>query len=101
MSNERLRSQLAARGWTPSDLADRVHVDPKTVERWIATGRTPHRTHRWRVGSVLDVDEAYLWPDAQDEQRARAASTAELVALYPNRGAVPADLWCGIVEQAS
>jgi hypothetical protein len=34
MANERLRTALLQRGLTPSDLADTVGVDPKTIERW-------------------------------------------------------------------
>ena len=35
MANERLRTALLQRGVTPTDLADTVGVDPKTIERWI------------------------------------------------------------------
>lgn len=102
MTNERLRSHLAAKGLTPAELAQLVRVDPKTVERWIASdGRTPQRTHRWSVAAQLGVDEAYLWPSVLDEQRAKAVSTSELVALFPNRGDVPADLWQAMVERAT
>lgn len=102
MTNERLRSRLAERRLTPADLARVVQVDPKTVERWIsANDRTPQRTHRWKVAAELGVDEAYLWPRAVDERRSNLLSNAELVQLYPNRGAVPAELWPAMVRKST
>jgi len=88
-------------GLSVQQVADAVAVDPKTVERWITTGRTPHRTHRWKVAGELGADEAYLWPDTLDQPAMRAASVDELVAVYPNRGDVPAELWCGLAECAT
>lgn len=100
MSNDRLKSTLVACGVSPAEVAERVQVDPKTVERWITAGRTPYRTHRWAVAKLLGVDAAYLWPDAQDDKLVQEASGAEFVALYPNRGAVPAPLWTDLVADA-
>lgn len=100
MANERLRSCMTAAGLSVRDLADRTRVDPKTVERWVSTGRSPHRTHRERVAKLLSCDEAYLWPELLNQSREYAASRAELVALYPNRGQVPRDLWRLLAEQA-
>ncbi len=48
MANERLRGCLAAAELTTVDLAAHVGVDVKTVERWIAKGRVPYRSHRRR-----------------------------------------------------
>ncbi len=100
MANERLRSTIAAAQLTTADVAAKVGVDPKTVERWIATGRVPHRSHRWATASLLGTDETYLWPEAVDERQARSASEAELLSLYPHRGAVPPQLWRGLIEAA-
>ena len=93
MANERLRSTIAAKGMTLQDLAHAVKVDPKTVERWITTGRTPHRTHRWNTAQFLETDETYLWPALLDEQRSAVSSEAEFVHLYPRRTTVPGDTW--------
>ena len=41
MANDRLRDALLSKGLTPEVLAERLAVDPKTVERWITQGRTP------------------------------------------------------------
>ena len=101
MGNERLRSQMQQTGLTVIDLATQVEVDPKTVERWLESGRVPHQRHRHRAAALLESDEVFLWPQLLDDGRARAASEAELVGFYPHRGAVPADLWRRLVDSAS
>jgi transcriptional regulator with XRE-family HTH domain len=100
VANERLRGCMVAAQLTISDVAAQVGVDPKTVERWITTGRIPHRQHRWATASLLETDETYLWPEAVTEKHARSASEAELYALYPDRGAVPAQLWHRLIDTA-
>jgi Domain of unknown function (DUF5919) len=101
VANERLRSCITGARLTISEVAAQVGVDPKTVERWIVLGRVPHRSHRWATASLLGTDEAYLWPEVADDKRTQAASTAELVTLYPNRGAVPAALWRSLLDGAA
>lgn len=93
MGNERLRSQLIAKGLTAEDLAARMHVDPKTVDRWIKPGRVPRARHRRELCAHLDADEAYLWPDTAGDPAALRGAEAELVAIYPQRSAVPLSLW--------
>jgi transcriptional regulator with XRE-family HTH domain len=100
MPNERLRNRIAAAGLAMADVATHVQVDPKTVERWITKDRVPHRTHRWKTAQLLNTDETYLWPSVADDVRTTAASQAEFVALYPNRGAVPEQLWSALIENA-
>jgi len=101
VANERLRSSITSARLTIAEVAAQVGVDPKTVERWIVLGRIPHRSHRWATASLLGTDEAYLWPELADERRTQAASTSELVTLYPNRGAVPGALWRSLLEAAT
>jgi hypothetical protein len=101
VANERLRSCITRRPPHHRPGGRQVGVDPKTVERWIVLGRIPHRSHRWATASLLGTDEAYLWPELADERRTQAASTSELVTLYPNRGAVPGALWRSLLEAAS
>jgi hypothetical protein len=101
VANERLRSCITGARLPIAEVAAQVGVDPKTVERWIVLGRIPHRSHRWATASLLGTDEAYLWPELADERRTQAASTSELVTLYPNRGAVPGALWRSLLEAAS
>jgi hypothetical protein len=100
MANERLRGCLAAAELTTADLAAHVGVDVKTVERWIAKDRLPYRAHRTATATLLRTTEAYLWPDVLDDPQATSTSRAELVTLYPHRGAVQKDLWMQLIEPA-
>ena len=99
MSNERLRSQIAAAGMTITDLAGTLDVDPKTIERWITKDRMPYRRHRWATAEALKVDEGYLWPQVLDDPQTKSASQAEFVTLYPHRGAIPSDLWTRLIAE--
>ncbi|RYP88673.1 XRE family transcriptional regulator [Nocardioides guangzhouensis] len=101
MGNERLRSQMQSAGITVGDLATEVDVDPKTVQRWLDVGRVPHQRHRQRTAAVLDSEEEYLWPELLDDPRRLSASQAEVLSLYPHRGAVPGDLWSRLLDQAT
>ena len=71
-------------------------MNAKTVERWINSGRIPHRETRWLVAQALDVDEVYLWPELLAEptpdQRVESVES-ELVRVYPDRASVPRDVW--------
>lgn len=98
--NERLRGAIASAGMDIPTLAETTGNDPKTVERWITKGRTPHRRTRIVVADALGVDPEYLWPETAQEPRAQAASTAELVHFYPSRSMVPAELWRGLIDSA-
>ena len=100
MTNERLRSQIAVAGYTFGSLAERLDVDPKTVARWVTRERVPHRRHRLATARLVGAEESYLWPSLVDDLRTQSASDAELVRLYPHRGAVPADLWNQLIDNA-
>ncbi|WP_407568261.1 XRE family transcriptional regulator [Arsenicicoccus dermatophilus] len=99
-TNERLRGAILSAGHTPATLADQVGVDPKTVERWITQGRAPHRTHRLKTAQVLGQDDVFLWPSTANTRQAMSAAQAELVTMFPNRGAVPADQWLSLATSA-
>jgi transcriptional regulator with XRE-family HTH domain len=99
MPNDRLRTAMLERGVTPSDLAEALRVDPKSVERWIG-GRTPYRRHRYAVAAHLGVDEAYLWPDALTADQVASASESEIINIYPHRWTVPSDLWRNFFDNA-
>jgi transcriptional regulator with XRE-family HTH domain len=77
------------------DLAEECGVEPKTVERWINTGRVPHRRHRWAAAKLLTADETYLWPVVLESSQARqgTANQAELVEIFPDRASVPREMW--------
>jgi transcriptional regulator with XRE-family HTH domain len=97
MRNEVLRQRLLDAGLSLADLAAKVEVDPKTIERWIANGRLPHRRHRHRTAKILGVEEVHLWPQLLEQD---SEDESELVAFYPNRGAVPADVWRRLIGSA-
>ena len=60
MANQRLRDAFLRNGMTAEDVAARAGVDPKTVERWITTERTPYPKHRHKIATVLQEAESYL-----------------------------------------
>nr|WP_206067437.1 XRE family transcriptional regulator [Nonomuraea sp. FMUSA5-5] len=84
------------------DLARTCGVEPKTVERWINTGRVPHRRHRWAAAKLLTADETYLWPDVLESSQARRAraNRSELVEVFPDRASVPRELWLRLLSDA-
>lgn len=100
MTNERLRAALLKSAITLDDLAAHVGVDPKTAERWVSQGRTPHRTHRLTTAQLLKADDAYLWPNTANDPRANKASHAELVQFWPARASVPTDIWLSLTASA-
>ena len=98
MVNDRLRTAMEAAGLTTDAVATQLDVDAKTVERWIATGRTPYPRHRVAFARLVGTDPGKLWPSARD---ATAPAAAELVQLYPSRGAVPTHLWFELLEASN
>lgn len=100
MANERLRGALMGKSLNTVACAERLGVDPKTVERWIAKDRLPHRSHRQAVATLLNVDEGYLWPQVLDDPRTTSAGQAELVQFFPSRSSVPPSLWKSMLDGA-
>src|SRR5215831_6872298 len=100
--NERLRTTMLRAGLSVGELAECAGVETKTVERWISTGRVPHRQHRWATARRLGVDESYLWPEvlARSPARRDDAGRSELVEVYPDRASVPRELWLRLLEEA-
>ncbi len=100
MANERLRSAMARNKWSVAAFAEELDVDPKTVERWITTGRIPHRRTALAAASRLKEDPAYLWPGFG----ARVVSDethGEVVTVYTERSAVPNSLWLSLLQGAT
>ncbi|WP_380169098.1 helix-turn-helix domain-containing protein [Jannaschia sp. R86511] len=91
MVNERLRATLRANGVTEAGLAARLAVDPKTVQRWVTKGRTPHRVTALNAAAFLGVASSWLWPGLTDESASSAAG--EVVAFYAHRSQVPNHVW--------
>ncbi|MCW5250104.1 MULTISPECIES: XRE family transcriptional regulator [unclassified Streptomyces] len=99
MPNERLRAAMAAGGWTYNALAEKVEVDPKSVERWANLGRTPRRATAMLAAETLGEDVHALWPSLRQARPARAVSP-ELVALYDQRADVPVSTFVDLLSQA-
>lgn len=91
MVNERLRATLRANGITEAALAERLQVDPKTVQRWVTKGRTPHRVTATDAAALLGVASSWLWPSLLDDSATSA--TGEVVAFYSHRSQVPNHVW--------
>jgi len=83
--NQRLHDAIRQNGHRLGDIADEVGADPKTVERWITTGRLPRPAARRKLAEVLGVPESVLWPDAPGV----AYGTSELVGIYRTRKELP------------
>ncbi|WP_406508827.1 helix-turn-helix domain-containing protein [Streptomyces sp. NBC_00212] len=99
MPNERLRAVMAAGGWTHTDLARAVDIDPKSVERWVNLGRTPRRATALKAAQTLGEDVHALWPQLRQAQAARAVSP-ELVALYDQRADLPVSVFVELLGEA-
>ena len=93
MPNDRLRDVLLSKGLTPEEVAERLGVDPKTVERWITVGRTPYPRYRHAIAVMAGESETYLWPEALPSQRRTEVAQSEIVQVYPHRSSLPAELW--------
>ncbi len=62
--NQRLADAIRTSGRRVEEFADELGVDPKTVERWVSTGRVPRPTYRRQVEKTLSVPASLLWPSA-------------------------------------
>ena len=93
MPNDRLRDVLMSKGLTPEEVAERLGVDPKTVERWITVGRTPYPRYRHAIAVMAEESETYLWPKALPSQRRAEVAQSEIVQVYPHRSSLPGELW--------
>ncbi|WP_432044363.1 helix-turn-helix domain-containing protein [Streptomyces asiaticus] len=99
MPNERLRAVMATGGWTYATLAEKVEVDPKSVERWVNLNRTPRRSTALLAAETLGEDVHALWPALRQARPARAVSP-ELVALYDQRADIPVSTFVEMLTQA-
>ncbi|MFD5429025.1 helix-turn-helix domain-containing protein [Streptomyces sp. NPDC127084] len=87
-------------GLSARQLARRVGVSAKQVERWLGNrDLTPHARNRADACRALGVDEEMLWPKAVQE-RVKTGTDRELVRSYPYRSACPSTVWAELVESA-
>ncbi|MEW1721751.1 XRE family transcriptional regulator [Streptomyces sp. NPDC093109] len=98
--NEALRRAMAQAHLSDRQLAERCHVDVKTVGRWITDpGRVPHARHRWAVCEALGEEEAALWPAAA-KKAIKVGPDREVVSVYPFRSGCPSSLWHSLITKA-
>lgn len=100
MVNVRLRDALNRSGVSTTVLASRLGVDPKTVERWVSHGRAPYPRHRSAVAAEVKESESWLWPEASSSRSGESGTQAEVVQIFGQRAAVPADRWLQIFSEA-
>lgn len=98
MSNDRLRGTLHSSGYSEADLAEELGVDPKTVQRWVSRGRTPHPKTAARAAKLLEVPASWLWPSLTSSEPADAAR--EVAGFYPHRAQMPKALWLDAIVGA-
>lgn len=98
MGNQALRAALVAAGMGEADVAEALHVDIRTVQRWLA-GRVPYRIHRRALMGILNREAHQLWPGLP-ASGAAVSGDGELVALYPHRSDVPRELWWALLSSA-
>lgn len=94
--NERLRVTLDDAGYTVHGLADRLSLDPKSVQRWVTKGVVPRRATARRAAELLGASSGFLWP--QLEIPAEHATRAEIVDIYPHRADTPRRLWLDLLS---
>ena len=89
--NHPLARALRGVGMNTIDVAARLGVDPKTVDRWLA-GRQPYPRHRNALVALTGWPQQALWPGLP--RAVEPATRADEVRIvYPHRSAVPADTW--------
>ncbi|WP_406258954.1 helix-turn-helix domain-containing protein [Streptomyces nigra] len=91
--NERLRAAMVAANVTIEGLADHLGIDPKSVDRWLNTDRTPHARNAEAAAKYLRADAYHLWPRLGERHRSMPTAQDEVVACYPMRSTVPYGLW--------
>jgi transcriptional regulator with XRE-family HTH domain len=94
--NQRLYDAIRQSGKRLEDIADEVEADPKTVGRWVTTGRLPRPAIRQKLAQLLRVPEAVLWPDAPGV----AYGTTELVGIYTTRRELPPSTVSSLLDAA-
>lgn len=100
MPNDRLRDAILRNGMTPVLLAEKIGVDPKTVERWITQDRTPYPRHRHAIAATVRESESYLWPNAVTPEKASRLGQSEIIQIYSRRSSVPYEVWHRLIDRA-
>jgi hypothetical protein len=92
-----LARAMRGAGLEPVDVAARLQVDPKTVQRWLA-GRLPYPRHRAALAALTGWAERDLWPS--DLPVSAQPDADEVRVVYPQRCAVPTETWRQLFNRA-
>lgn len=102
MANERLRGAIVESGLKLEQVAERLGVSPKTVDRWISEpNRKPYRRFQYALASMLQREVSYLWADERTSAEVTASSDSEVIRLYAHRSVVPQDAWAKLYARAT
>lgn len=80
------------------DLAVRLGVDPKTVQRWL-DGRLPYARYREQLSRLLGLDEGEIWPEIRATRPVQSVP-ADFAAAYPRRNLIPQEAWLSLFASA-
>nr|WP_240508957.1 helix-turn-helix domain-containing protein [Streptomyces agglomeratus] len=98
--NTALRRAMADKKMSARQLAQRVGVSQKSVERWLADAEwAPYPARRADVSETLGVPEEMLWPRAV-KSAIKTGPDREIVSVYPYRSACPSSVWAQLVDDA-
>ncbi|MFG3110166.1 hypothetical protein [Streptomyces tendae] len=86
---------------TIEGLADHLGIDPKSVDRWLNSDRTPHARNAEAAAKLLGADAYHLWPKLGERHRSTPSAQDEVVACYPMRSTVPYTLWRSTLANAT
>jgi hypothetical protein len=93
-----LSRALGSAGFGIVDVAARLSVDPKTVDRWLG-GRLPYPRHRAALVALTGWPERDLWPGIDAREQA-APDTDDILATYAQRCSVPPATWRKLFSHA-
>ncbi|MET7417539.1 XRE family transcriptional regulator [Dactylosporangium sp. NPDC005555] len=93
-----LTRALASAGLDALDVATRLQVDPKTVDRWFK-GRIPYPRYRNELSRMTGWAVADLWPDSVPREPQPASDEVRMT--YAHRSLVPLDTWRSVFRRAT
>ena len=92
-----LARALRSVGMDSTDVAARLGVDPKTVQRWLA-GRLPYPRHRSALVDLTGWMARDLWPSVAVSEPAERDD--EIRVTYSHRSSVTLDAWRRLFSRA-
>ncbi|MEV4343549.1 XRE family transcriptional regulator [Actinoplanes sp. NPDC049596] len=96
--NNPLARALRGAGVNEVEVAARLRVDPKTVQRWMS-GRMPYPRHRNALARLTGWSQHDLWPDLPRPTQPDA-NADEVRIVYPYRSTVPTEAWSRLFAEA-